>query len=127
MLWASQNRDRKGAFFHRPAARYRDQPAKPLLSSIPDSHHMLFVVIERFKSGAVPIGQRFHATGRMLPEGVIYHASWVDSAGTQCFQIMEAPDRHALTPWIEHWSDLVDFEIIQVQTSAGFWSRTLPD
>jgi len=89
---------------------------------------MLFMIIERFKPpGAAPIGQRFRATGRMLPDGVTYHASWVDSTGIQCFQIMEAPDRQSLDPWIEHWSDLVDFEIIPVEKSADFWSRSLPE
>jgi len=53
---------------------------------------MLFMVIERFKQGdAKPIGERFREKGRMLPEGVIYHASWVDSTATRCFQVMEAP------------------------------------
>ena len=87
---------------------------------------MLFMVIEKFKSGPAPIGQRFHATGRMLPEGVTYHASWIDSTGTKCFQLMEAPDQQALAPWLQHWNDLVDFEIIPVETSADFWSRSLP-
>jgi len=51
---------------------------------------MLFMVIERFKDGdAAPIGKRFKFRGRMLPEGVTYHASWVDSTGTRCFQVME--------------------------------------
>ncbi len=42
---------------------------------------MLFMVIERFKDGnARLVGERFRQSGRMLPEGVAYHASWVDSA-----------------------------------------------
>ena len=85
---------------------------------------MLFMVIERFKNGdASPIGERFHQTGRMLPEGVAYHASWVDSTGSVCFQVMEAPQGEALDPWIERWSDLVDFEVVPVQTSAEFWGK----
>jgi hypothetical protein len=44
---------------------------------------MLFMVIERFKHGdATLIGERFKRRGRMLSEGVAYHASWVDLAGT---------------------------------------------
>ena len=51
---------------------------------------MLFMVIERFRHGdAGPIGKRVRLSGRMLPEGITYHASWVDSAGTRCFQVME--------------------------------------
>lgn len=81
------------------------------------------MVIERFKNddpGAV--GERFERTGRMLPDGVVYHASWVDTAGTCCFQIMEAEHAELLDPWIRHWGDLVDFEIVPVVTSADFWA-----
>jgi len=47
---------------------------------------MLFMVIERFKHGdATLVGERFKGSGRMLPDGVVYHASWVDSAGTRLF------------------------------------------
>ena len=63
---------------------------------------MLFMVIEHFKNGDVTsTGDRFKRSGRMLPEAVIYHASWIDSRNARCFQIMEAPDRQSLTPWIE--------------------------
>jgi uncharacterized protein DUF3303 len=58
----------------------------------------------------------------MLPQGVAYHASWVEPGGARCFQIMETPSLAALTPWIESWSDLVDFEVVQVLTSEQFWS-----
>jgi len=88
---------------------------------------MLFMVIERFKRGASTIGERFRQSGRMLPEGVAYHASWVDSTGTRCFQIMEAPGLESLNPWIERWHDLIDFEIVPVLTSADFWAKTPPD
>jgi hypothetical protein len=85
---------------------------------------MLLMVIERFKNGdARPIGERVAQRGRMLPEGVTYHASWVDAEGTRCFQIMEAPQPEALDAWVAAWSDLVDFEVVPVVTSAEFWSR----
>jgi hypothetical protein len=88
---------------------------------------MLFIVIERFKHGdPKPIGERFRCNGRMLPEGVTYHASWVDSAGNRCFQVMEAPQLDSLAPWVSHWNDLVDFEIVPVLTSADFWSKVDP-
>jgi hypothetical protein len=35
---------------------------------------------------------------------------------------MEAPDRESLNPWIAAWKDVVEFEVIPVQTSAGFWA-----
>ena len=85
---------------------------------------MLFMVIERFKNrDAGPVGERFRRQGRMLPEGVAYHASWMDWSGDRCFQIMEAPHAESLATWISRWDDLVDFEIVPVLTSADFWSR----
>jgi hypothetical protein len=85
---------------------------------------MLFMVIERFKAGnANAIGERFQKTGRMLPDGVTYLQSWVDVPGTCCFQLMEAGAQDALDPWIKHWSDLVDFTIYPVLSSAEFWPR----
>jgi hypothetical protein len=54
---------------------------------------MLFMVIEHFKDGNPnPIGERFRHSGRMLPQGVLYHASWIDPAAARCFQVMEALD-----------------------------------
>jgi Protein of unknown function (DUF3303) len=52
---------------------------------------MLFMVIEKFKDGdASRVGERFAQRGRLLPEGVSYEASWLDEAGTTCFQVMDA-------------------------------------
>ena len=87
---------------------------------------MLFMVIEHFKRDALLIGKRFKQKGRMLPERVIYHASWVDSTGTRCFQIMEAPQLESLNRWVSRWDDLIDFEIVPVLTSAEFWAKTEP-
>jgi Protein of unknown function (DUF3303) len=84
---------------------------------------MLFMVIERFKHGdPAPIGERFKLRGRMLPEGVTYRASWVDSKGARCFQVMEAPRQEMLNSWMSCWEDLIDFEIVPVLTSADFWA-----
>jgi Protein of unknown function (DUF3303) len=55
---------------------------------------MLLMVIANFKNGdAVAVGARFKQRGRMLPEGLCDHASWMDSAKMRCFQIMEARDQ----------------------------------
>jgi len=89
---------------------------------------MLFMVIERFKAGKVAaIGRRFKEKGRMLPEGVAYHASWVDAAGARCYQVMEAPNAELLNEWVSRWEDLVEFEIVPVVTSAEFWKDRLDD
>ncbi len=84
---------------------------------------MLFMVIERFKNGdASAIGERFARSGRMLPEGLVYHMSWVDSAGARCFQVMETSDPGLLKTWASRWDDLIEFEIVPVLTSADFWA-----
>jgi hypothetical protein len=69
------------------------------------------------------MGERFQRSGRMLPDCVVYHASWVDVAGARCFQVMEAPDAEFLKPWIASWKDLVDFEVTPVVTSADYWAK----
>lgn len=84
---------------------------------------MLFMVIERFKDGNFrAVGDRFKARGRMMPEGVSYVASWLEPSGSRCFQVMEAPTRDAMQPWLDAWADLVDFEVIPVVGSAEFWA-----
>src|SRR5271156_4182910 len=89
---------------------------------------MLLMVIERFKNGdAGPIGERFRRDGRMLPEGVVYHASWIDPAGARCSQLMEAPDAESLAAWTSRWDDLVEFEVVSVLPSADFWSKIQPE
>jgi hypothetical protein len=45
----------------------------------------------------------------------------VDTTGTRCFQVIEAPQADSLVPWIKRWSDLIDFEVVPVLTSADFW------
>jgi hypothetical protein len=82
---------------------------------------MLFMVIENFDGNIQAVAERFQEKGRMLPDGVTYHASWVESNGARCFQVMEAPTRELLDAWIDRWRDLVDFEVIPVLTSADFW------
>jgi hypothetical protein len=84
---------------------------------------MLFMVIENFRNGdPKAVGDRFKRTGRMLPAGVLYYTSWIDPENARCFQVMEAPDRESLEPWIAAWNDLVDFEVVPVQTSAEYWA-----
>ena len=85
---------------------------------------MLFMVIEKFRNGdARAIGKRFQQQGRMLPEDVKYISSWMDAKAMRCFQLMEAPSADSLKPWIARWEDLVEFEIVAVETSQEFWAR----
>jgi hypothetical protein len=77
---------------------------------------MLFMVIERFKTGkTADVQARFRAAGRMLPPDVTYLDSWIDPRGPACFQLMEAPNVEALSSWI------IDFEVVPVVRSAEFW------
>jgi Protein of unknown function (DUF3303) len=85
---------------------------------------MLFLVIEQFRDNDPnPVRDRFLRDGRMLPDGVVYHASWVDPPRARCYQIMEAPDLDRVRLWTESWDDLVDFEIVPVLTSQDYWQQ----
>jgi len=80
---------------------------------------MLFMVIEHFRPGSAPeVYRRFRERGRMAPEGLRYVASWVDIDYKRCFQVMETDNEALLAQWTSNWSDLVDFEIVPVRTSA---------
>lgn len=86
----------------------------------------LYLVIERFKNGDPrPVYQRFRERGRRAPEGLNYVNSWIDEGVTTCWQVMETADRALLNQWIANWSDLVDFEVIPVITSAEARERVL--
>ena len=68
----------------------------------------------------------FMVIGRMLPHDVNYRASWVDPRGARCFQVVEARDSESLDAWVSCWDDLIDFEIVPVESSTEFWARTQP-
>jgi hypothetical protein len=79
---------------------------------------MLFMVIERFKNrDAKAVYARARVHGRMLPEGLTYVASWVETSFDRCFQVMETDDESLLETWADRWRDLVDFEFVPVLTS----------
>jgi hypothetical protein len=59
----------------------------------------------------------------MMPDDVAYIASWLNPEGTVCYQLMEAPSAEALDPWMKHWDDLMDVEVVPVLTSAEFWAK----
>ena len=80
---------------------------------------MLFMIIERFRDGdAVPVYRRFRDRGRLAPDGLTYVNSWVTPDLSLCYQVMECDDRALLDEWLSHWSDIVDFEVQPVITSA---------
>lgn len=80
---------------------------------------MLFMIIETYKNrDPLPVYRRFRDRGRLAPEGVRYIASWVDDKLERCFQLMEADERELIDQWITHWSDLVEFDVYPVISSA---------
>jgi len=80
---------------------------------------MLFMVIENFRDGdPIPVYRRFRASGRMAPDGLRYLTSWVAADYTRCYQVMECDDPRLIDEWMRHWSDIADFEVVPVVTSA---------
>ena len=80
---------------------------------------MLFMVIERFRNqNAKPVYSRFREKGRLMPNGVAFIDSWVTADLSRCFQVMECDDARLLQQWVTFWSDLIEFEIVPVVTSA---------
>jgi len=85
---------------------------------------MIFMVIENFKkSCAKAVYDRYEKHGRMMPEGLNYINSWVDTKFEKCYQIVECDDINKLQKWISNWQDLVDFEIIPVMTSNEAYAK----
>ena len=86
------------------------------------------MVVEHFKDkDAAPVYRRFREQGRLAPAGLNYLSSWVDSGFERCFQLMETDDRKLLEEWIAHWSDIVEFEVFPVLTSAEAVKKITPE
>jgi hypothetical protein len=80
---------------------------------------MFYMVIESYRDGPGPVYARAAERGRMLPPGLTYLDSWVDAERRErCFQLMATDDPVLFDAWTELWSDLVDFEIVPVVSSA---------
>lgn len=85
---------------------------------------MLYMIIEHFKNGdPAPVYARFRERGRLAPDGLKYVSSWVTHDLAHCYQVMECDDRALLDQWLSAWSDLTDFEVIPVITSAEAAAR----
>ena len=85
---------------------------------------MLYLVIETFRNAnPVPIGERFKSKAGCYPRAWTYQSSWIDREIRRCYQIMESENPTLLADWTKNWNDLIDFEIIPVQTSADFWAN----
>jgi hypothetical protein len=85
-----------------------------------------YMVIEHFRDGrARPVYERFRERGRLAPDGLQYVGSWVTADLRHCYQVMECADRALLDQWIAAWSDLVQFDVIPVLTSAEASAQVL--
>jgi hypothetical protein len=88
---------------------------------------MLYMVVERFKGrDAAPVYRRLRERGRMLPEGLQYVSSWIETNWDRCFQLMECDDPSIFERWIAQWGDLVEFEVVPVVTSAEAVAKIAP-
>ena len=80
---------------------------------------MLFMVIETFRNqDAKSVYRRFREKGRMMPDGLEYVSSWINTDRTICWQLMQTDDEALFRLWTDNWKDLMDFEIVPVRTSA---------
>jgi hypothetical protein len=88
---------------------------------------MLYMIVERYRDGdPVPVYRRFRERGRLAPPGLVYVSSWITPDLTTCYQVMETPDRSLIDAWITNWSDIVDFEVHPVITSAEAQATVAP-
>jgi Protein of unknown function (DUF3303) len=87
---------------------------------------VLYMVVETFRNGdPAPVYRRFRERGRLAPEGVNYISSWVDERLERGFQLMETDNRFLLDEWMGHWTDLVEFEVYAVLSSAEAAERVM--
>ncbi len=86
---------------------------------------MRYMVVERFTRGPGPVYERAAERGRMLPAGLEYVDSWIDERLDRCFQLMETDDPSLFASWTAAWSDLSEFEIVPVISSAEAATRAL--
>ena len=75
-----------------------------------------YIVVETFRPGCkAQVYERFRQKGRMLPDGLCYIDSWLEKDGDRCFQLMETKSPDLFEKWIASWSDLVSFEVIELE------------
>ena len=79
---------------------------------------MLFMVVEKFRNQDGKAVYRKLRSGRGLPDGLKFVASYVSADLGRCFQLMETDDVTLFQRWISGWSDLMEFEVVPVTPGA---------
>ena len=76
---------------------------------------MLFMVIEKFKNqDGKAVYRKLRDSGRALPDGLKFVASYVSADLGRCFQLMEADDVTLFQRWIAEWQEVMGFEVVPV-------------
>ena len=60
-----------------------------------------------------------HSLGRLLPDGLRFVQSWPNKTKGICFQLMQTSDPALFDIWFACWSDLVEFEVFEVEPGKG--------
>ena len=84
------------------------------------------MVVEKFTRGPGPVYERAAEQGRLIPAGLEYVDSWIDERLDRCFQLMETDDARLIEQWTARWSDLAEFEVVPVISSAEAAGRARP-
>lgn len=73
------------------------------------------MVVEKFKNqDGKAVYRKLRDSGRALPEGLKFVASYVSADLGRCFQLMEADDITLFQRWIADWQAVVEFEVVPV-------------
>jgi hypothetical protein len=76
---------------------------------------MLFMVIEKFRNqNGKAVYRKLRDSGRALPDGLKFVASYVTADLSRCFQLMETDDITLFQRWVADWQEVVEFEVVPV-------------
>lgn len=80
---------------------------------------MQFLIITGFRNqNAAATYRRMREDGRLIPEGMVFKASYCTADLARTFQIFECEDVTLIQRWCARWSDLCDFEVLPVVSGA---------
>jgi Domain of unknown function (DUF3303) len=62
----------------------------------------------------------------MLPPDVTFLGSWIvdDDQLDTCYEVVDAPSRGHLDPWLDRWADLIEARVLPVISSAEAAERS---